>query len=270
MTRFDSRSVAPPSSDKKMPWTQEHYDQFDMLGYLFMPGLFSTEEIARLNEIIPELLQGDDQADQMHRERERSGAVRQIYLAHRYSPPFEALSRDARIVEPVRQILDSEIYVWHSKINVKDAFEGTVWLWHQDYGYWMWDGVEPKLISVMVLLDEATLNNGCLLVAAGSQKWGRLEHDADERTTSYKQWCVDKETLKERLSEDRIQPITGKPGDVLFFDCNLLHGSGHNMSPLPRKTFIIAYNDLTNRPGAVENPRPDWVVSRNFEPVSSR
>lgn len=253
-----------------MRWSREQHEQFDSQGFLFVPGLFSDEETAQLDRAVPELLEGDEREDGMHRERERSGAVRQIYLAHRYSPPFKAASENAKIVEPVKQILDAEVYIWHSKINVKDAFEGTVWLWHQDYGYWMWDGVEPRLISVMVFLDKATINNGCLMVAAGSHQWGRLEHSADEVTTSYKQWCVATETLRERLREEMIQPVTGEPGDVLFFDCNLLHGSGHNLSPLPRKTFIIAYNDLTNRPRPVENPRPDWVVSRRFDRVLSR
>lgn len=250
-----------------MRWTQEQCDSFRERGFALMRGLFSADEILRLGEATSELLLGNDEQDGLHRERERGGAVRQVYLAHRHSPPYKAISEDARIVGPVKQILNSEIYIWHSKINVKDAFEGTVWLWHQDYGYWMWDGVEPRIVSAMVLLDEATINNGCLLVAAGTHKPGRLEHYADEKTTSYKQWCVDNETLKQRLTEEMIQPITGQPGDVLFFDCNLLHGSGHNMSPLPRKTFIVAYNDLSNRPRAVEKPRPDWVVSREFKPV---
>ncbi len=250
-----------------MGWSEEQLQKFDEQGYLFMPGLFDTEEMKNISKLVPELLSGSEEVDHMHRERERSGAIRQVYLAHRYSPTFRALSQDPRLVEPAKQILKGDVYIWHSKINVKEAFEGTVWLWHQDYGYWMWDGVEPQLISVMVVMDKATLNNGCLKVAAGSHKWGRLEHYPDEVTTSYKQWCVDKETLKERLLEEHIQPITGEPGDVLFFHCNLLHGSGHNMSPLPRKTFIIAYNLRTNKPRPVENPRPDWVVARQFDPV---
>ena len=248
-------------------WNESQLGTFNSQGYLFVPGLVSSQELAELNAAIPELLRGDEGTDGMHRERERSGAVRQIYLAHRHCPPFRALALNPEIVDPVKQILKSDLYVWHSKINVKDAFEGTVWLWHQDYGYWMWDGVEPRLISVMIFLDRATLNNGCLLVAAGSHRWGRLEHHADEVTTSYKQWCVDTPTLKERLSEAMIQPITGQPGDVLFFHCNLLHGSGHNMSPLPRKTFIIAYNDWVNKPQSVDNPRPDWVVAQTFEKI---
>jgi len=250
-----------------MGWNQQQLQEFDKLGYLFVPGLLPTHQITELNSAVPRLLAGEEQSDGIHRERERSGAVRQVYLTHRYCPPFKALSKNAAIVEPVKQILGKDIYIWHSKINVKDAFEGTVWLWHQDYGYWMWDGVDPKLVSVMVFLDKATLNNGCLMVAAGSHKWDRLEHYADEETTSYKQWCVDTETLKQRLTEQMIQPITGEPGDVLFFHCNLLHGSGHNMSPLPRKTIIIAYNELNNKPRSVEKPRPDWAVARQFEPV---
>jgi ectoine hydroxylase len=250
-----------------MRWTQQQLRQFDEQGFLFSHGLISPQEIAEMNAAIPALLAGDESQDGIHRERERSGAVRQIYLTHRHSPPFKELSGNPKIVDPVKQVIGNDIYIWHSKINVKDAFEGTVWLWHQDYGYWMWDGIDPKVLSVMVFLDEATLNNGCLMVAAGSHKWGRLEHYADEVTTSYKQWCVDTPTLKVRLKENMIQPITGQPGDALFFHCNLLHGSGHNMSPLPRKTIIVAYNTLDNKPRPVEKPRPDWVVSREFEPV---
>ncbi len=250
-----------------MRWNEEQLQRFNSQGYLFARGLFSPAEVAELNAVVPALLEGDEQVDQMHHERERSGAVRQIYLTHRYSPPFVALSKNSKITEPVKQFLGDDVYVWHSKINVKEAFEGTIWLWHQDYGYWMWDGVEPELVSVMVFLDKATVNNGCLLVAAGTHKWGRLEHYPDETTTSYKQWCVDHTELKQRLTEDMIRPITGEPGDVLFFHCNLLHGSNHNMSPLPRKSVIVAYNKLTNKPRPVENPRPDWVVARQFDPI---
>jgi L-proline 4-hydroxylase len=250
-----------------MQWDPAECDELRVQGFRLVRGLVSPEEIAELQDAVPSLLEGDEQVDGMHRERERSGAIRQVYLAHRYSPAFQRISAHPGIVGPVRQLLRSDVYVWHSKINVKDAFEGTVWLWHQDYGYWKSDGVEPKLISVMIFLDRATVNNGCLMVAAGSHRWGRLEHSLDEITTSYKQWCVPHPLLRERLSEEMILHITGEPGDVLYFDCNLLHGSGHNLSPLPRKTCIIAYNDVNNRPKGVDHPRPDWVVSRVYDPV---
>jgi len=250
-----------------MKWTQAQLQQYHRDGFFVARQLLSSEEVATLNGAMPDLLNGDEVTDRMHREREKSGAVRQVYLAHRYSTPYRQLARNPKLLDPVKQITGNDVYVWHSKVNVKDAFEGAVWLWHQDYGYWMWDGVEPKLVSTMVLLDRATINNGALMVVAGSHKHGRKEHYADTVTTSYKQWCIDVPTLRETIREEDIHYVTGEPGDVLFFDCNLVHGSNHNMSPLPRKTFIIAYNDIANKPRQVEKPRPDWVVAREFEVV---
>ena len=250
-----------------MKWTDAQLQKYHEQGFLFMPGLISSQKVAEMQAAVPLLLNSEEESDGMHREREKGGAVRQVYLAHRYTEAFRDLTHNPKILDSVTQILNNDAYVWHSKLNVKDAFEGTVWLWHQDYGYWMWDGVEPKLVSVMVFLDQSTIHNGCFMVVAGSHKWGRQEHYLDEVTTSYKQWCIDVETLKGNIKEEQIQAITGEPGDVCFFDCNLVHGSGHNMSPLPRKVFILAYNDIDNKPRPVKNPRLDWVVSRIFDKV---
>ncbi|MBA2482302.1 MAG: phytanoyl-CoA dioxygenase family protein [Planctomycetes bacterium] len=247
-------------------WDHDTLARYQRDGFVLACGLLSAPEVAALNAEMPRLLDIDGD-DGLHRERERSGAVRQVYLAHRHSPPYRDLSRDARIVGPVKHIIGNDVYIWHSKINVKDAFEGTVWLWHQDFGYWVRDGVEARFVSAMVFLDRATVNNGCLMVVPGSHRWGMLPHFSDEVTTSYKQWCIELATLRERLEEDMIQPMTGEPGDVLFFDPNLVHASGHNLSPLPRKTVILSYNDVANTPKPVENPRPDWVVSREYAAV---
>jgi ectoine hydroxylase len=249
-------------------WTQQELKKYDEDGFLIRRGLLNSNEVAALLEPLPRMLDADDAQDGLHREREKSGPVRQVYLVHRHSPPYKELARNPKLLEPVKQILQNDVYIWHSKINVKDAFEGAVWLWHQDYGYWFNDGVDAKFVSVMVCLDESTLNNGCFMVAAGTHKWGRVPHHTDTVTTSYKQWCIDVPYLKEHLKEEMIQPITGKPGDAIFFHPNLIHGSGHNMSPLPRKSIIMVYNDIRNKPRPVENPRPDWVVARQFDPIS--
>jgi ectoine hydroxylase len=255
--------------ESAMAWTESEMRQYQQDGYRLVRGLLDAEEMARLRSVVPTLLGGNDERDGMHREREKgSAAVRQVYAAHRSDPTYRALSRNPKLVDPVRQVLGGDAYIWHSKLNVKESFEGAVWLWHQDYGYWSHDGVEPQLVSAMVLLDRATVNNGCLMVVAGSHRWGLVEHELDTVTTSYKQWCIPPRRLRELLREEDIRHVTGEPGDVLFFDSRLVHGSGHNMSPLPRNTFIIAYNAVANTPRAVENPRPDWVVAREFETVT--
>lgn len=250
-----------------MGWTEAELQQYREQGFLIRRSLLSADEVAALNGQVPGLLGGDEARDGMHRERERSGAIRQVYLAHRHCPPYRQLARHPSILGPVRRILDNDAYIWHSKLNTKEAFEGTVWLWHTDYGYWQHDGVDPRMLTVMVLLDRATPYNGSMMVVPGSHRWPMLEHHADTETTSYRQWCVTVPALKAHLREEDIVPVTGEPGDAMFFDCNLLHGSGHNMSPLPRRTFLIVYNDSGNKPRPVAEPRPDWVVAREFEVV---
>ena len=39
------------------------------------------------------------------------------------------------------QVLDDEVYHYHSKMIMKDALVGGAWAWHQDYGYWYQNGV---------------------------------------------------------------------------------------------------------------------------------
>ena len=49
------------------------------------------------------------------------------------------------MLEPARQVLgDAGVYIYHTKINTKPAIEGTVWMWHQDYGSWQRDGCPQR------------------------------------------------------------------------------------------------------------------------------
>ena len=264
----EAREAAATTSAGAPGWTHLQLRSYREQGFLWAPGLIPASALPALEAAIPALLAGREEDDGMHREKETGGSVRQVYDVHRFCAPFRALVRDPRILLPVRQAIGGEVYIWHSKLNVKAPFEGTPWLWHQDFGYWRLEGVEPRLISVMVLLGRTTIHNGCLLAAAGSQRWGVQEHVLDTAATTRPQRCVDRAVLAARLREDDIVTITGETGDVLFFHCNLVHASGHNLSPLARRLFIAVYNDVGNRPLSRAPSRPAWVVSRDFEPCT--
>jgi ectoine hydroxylase-related dioxygenase (phytanoyl-CoA dioxygenase family) len=72
-------------------------------------------------------------------------------------------ARCESIVSSAEQILDGEVYHYHSKMIMKDAKTGGAWAWHQDYGYWYQNGVlSPDLCSASIAVDPATRENGCL------------------------------------------------------------------------------------------------------------
>jgi ectoine hydroxylase len=254
-----------------MRLTDEQHAQFVRDGFLIFPGLFSAEEVEVLGTDVTRLASIETD----HIVRERTGDIRTIFRVHEAdgptgSDPFRALSRTPRVLEPTMQVLgDEALYIYHSKINTKVAVEGAVWLWHQDYGYWYWDGVPTDTMATfMVSLDSATELGGCLYLVPGTHKLGRQEPYADEETTSYKQWTIKKERVIEILesSPDPV-PIIGPPGTGALFHCNTLHGSGHNLSAHDRWQVYYVFNPVANRPHAVENPRGDYVRSTNFEPI---
>ncbi len=255
-----------------MRLNQTQLDQYERDGFLVLPGLFSAAEVAAMKDELTRI-QG---VDTDHLVRERSGGVaKTIYRVHEAdgptaSPVFHAASRAPRLLEPARQLLsDDELCIYHTKCNLKTAIDGSVWQWHQDYGSWRRDGVpEPELTTALVMLDSPTEMSGCLYFIPGSHKVGNLEPEMDDRTTSYRLWVVPKaELLAIMQRSPEPVPIMGPPGTTVLFHCNILHGSGHNLSRHDRWAVYLVYNRVANRPVEVPNPRPDYVRSLNWAPL---
>jgi ectoine hydroxylase len=255
-----------------MKLNQAQLDRFDRDGFLRFENLFSASDVELLKSEIARTSAADSDAIV----RERTGSIRTVYRSHEpdgptYSPAFERLVRTPRILEPARQVLgDDELYVYHCKSNIKTAIDGSVWLWHQDYGYWQHDGVPASnMATFLIMLDEATEMSGCLYFIPGSHKHGVLPAYKDETTTSYPQWAIEKEPMRSFLRENPAAvPISGGPGTAVLFHCNMVHGSGHNLAANDRWHVYVAYNPTANRPNPIpENPRGDYVVSRNHRPL---
>jgi ectoine hydroxylase-related dioxygenase (phytanoyl-CoA dioxygenase family) len=140
---------------------------------------------------------------------------------------------------------ESSVCHFHTKIMQKEPRVGGAWEWHQDYGYWYKNGFlyPDSLISVMVALTEATIENGCLQVIKGSHKIGRVEHSFAGDQQGADQAFVD-EALR-RLEHVYVEL---QPGDTLFFHPNVLHRSEANNSDNARWSFISCYNLASNRP----------------------
>lgn len=256
-----------------MKLTASQLETYERDGFLILPGLFSPAEVRAMKT---ELARIQD-IDTDHLVRERTGGIaKTIYRVHEAdgptaSPVFHAAARAPRLLEPARQLLDdTDLYVYHTKCNLKTAIDGSVWQWHQDYGTWKRDGTpKPTLTTALIMLDEPTPMNGCLYFIPGSHKEGNLDPVFDE-TTAYKFWVVPKQHLLEIMARSpEPVPIVGPPGTVVFFDANILHASGHNLSRHDRWQVYVVFNPVANRPADVPNARPDYVRSTNFAPLST-
>src|SRR5258706_4749678 len=187
--RHDGPVRAFSRSEDAMKLSQSQLDQYQRDGFLIFPELFGADEVAILRREVDRLTRIEHDAvvregaarapKSMFRMHEADGATA--------SPAFRALARSPRALAVAQQVLgDDDLYLHHSKVNVKTAIEGSVWPWHQDYGSWMRDGIQaPDLATFMVGLDDATEMNGCLYFLPGSHRDGRALPYFDT-STAYK------------------------------------------------------------------------------------
>ena len=167
-------------------------------------------------------------------------------LRLRYDLPrdvYAALTRSRGIVEPMEQLIGSEVYHYHHKMMLKEPRVGGAWEWHQDFGYWYAHFLYPDLASCMIAIDRATRQNGCLQVLRGSHRMGRIDHGQTGTQTG-----ADVERVEAALLEMELVHCELQPGDVLFFHCNLLHRSDPNTSDDPRWSLICCYSAAHNPP----------------------
>lgn len=237
--------------------------QFDEEGWIFLPECFAPEEVALLRD------EGEKIYAQDRKEvwREASGAPRTAFAAHLYNEAFGILGRHPRLIEPLEQLFGEKVYMHQYKVNAKAKFTGDVWQWHQDYGTWHRDDgmMEPRAMNIAVFLDEVFPFNGPLMLIPKSHKKGVLEAGHDTSTTSYPLWTLGNDTVETLVNEGGLVAPTGKPGGVLMFHGNLVHGSSGNITPFPRKIVYLTLNAVSNY---IRKPtREEWIAHQDFTPI---
>jgi ectoine hydroxylase len=248
-----------------MKLTPSQIAEFEEQGYLFLPNVFSPEEMALLQGELPVIFA--QKREEVVREK-GSEAPRSAFYVQHWNPVFEMVSRHPRLVEPGTQLLGSDkLYMHQFKINAKAAFDGAVWQWHQDYATWFNDDdmPTPRAMNIALFLAEANEFNGPLMFIPKSHKLGRLDARHDVTTTSYPLWTADNETITRLVNEGGIVAPKGPPGSILLFHGNLVHASGCNLTPWSRWILYLSLNRCDN---AIRRfKRPTWIANRDFAPI---
>ncbi len=244
--------------------------EFKERGFLLFPGLLDEVEVGLLQREIPALLQLTE--PEAVREKEDLSRTRLVFGIHTHSEPFRRLVHLPRILNPVRQLLGEEVYLYQSRLNPKPGFgSGGGWDWHQDYPPWhSIDGVpEPRMIMTSVFVDDCTPVTSPLLVIPGSQTHGLLDAKphADTRGRGYNLQTVEPNLLEQIAAEQGIEPLLGPAGSVAFVHVNVLHGSANNVSPWRRAITYLIYNAVSN--ASTKSERAWYQCAQDLTPVTS-
>ena len=186
-----------------------------------------------------------------------SETVRVLEPFHHLDESFDALLDDPRLVEPMRDLVGSEqVALFTDKLNLKRPREGSRFQWHQDSPYWMHfcDHVD-RLPNVMLALDDATEENGCLRVVRGSHRRGALPGREGEGTLG--PLFTDPRYFR---AEDQV-PAAVAAGSLVFFSPHTVHGSEPNRSDRQRRALVLTY-----QPGGLRMFKVDAVRETGRSP----
>jgi ectoine hydroxylase len=267
--RFDP-VVWDPGPGPLGPAELRSYAEF---GFLVRRGLFTVSEVAAVTAEANRVVREVDPASEEVVAEPDSGAVRSVFRVHQHSPALAALLADQRLAGAARQILGSEVYLHQSRVNYKHGFDGRSFPWHSDFETWHIEDGMPRMraLSASLLLTENTEHNGPLLVVPGSHRHyvrcvGETPEEHYKQSLRKQEYGVpDRAALTELVARGGLASVTGPPGTVVLFDCNLMHGSAGNITPLPRNNVFAVFNSAANRlvaPFGGTAPRPEFLAAR--------
>ena len=211
-------------------------------GYIIVPDLLDQEEVTLLRDLA--LNDRGMQSNAFGVEDTQGRKSRLSLWNHPGDDLYGMISRSRRIVDRLEQVLDDEVYHYHSKMMLKEPRVGGAWEWHQDYGYWYNNGcLFPHMASCMIALDQASKENGCLQVLRGSHLLGRIDHGRFGEQTG-----ADPERVKKAAERLDLVYCEMPPGAAIIFHGNTLHRSDANTSERPRWSLICCYNARGNDP----------------------
>ncbi|MGE4279467.1 MAG: ectoine hydroxylase [Magnetospirillum sp.] len=263
------------------PLSAEDVAFFDKNGFLFLPAFFDARETKIYQDEMQQIRQSLDGADRDDVIVEPgSREMRSVFEIHRNGDKLKSLSQDRRIVDRIRQLLASDVYIHQSRVNYKPGFKGKEFNWHSDFETWhVEDGVpRMRMISCSVALTENNEFNGPLMVSPGSQRHyiscvgATPENHFRQSLAAQELGVPDPDSLRWLVDRYGLIQAKGPAGSVLLFDCNVMHGSNGNISPFPRSNVFFVYNSVENLPVAPFSglpPRPPFLGSRDFTPVAA-
>jgi len=210
-------------------------------GLVFVRGMFDAQEVELLRTAMEQ-----DPAIEKHSllRADSDGLGTKISLWNRAGDSVYGMAaRVRKMVDSAEELIGEPVYHFQSKLTAKQPRVGGAWEWHQDYGYWYYNGcLRPDMLSVMIALDRTDSGDGCLQIVKGSHKLGRIDHVA----VSDKQNAADPARMEHILASHEVVPCELDPGDVVFFHSNALHRSDQNRSDRRRWTFLVCYNAVSN------------------------
>ena len=201
-------------------------------GFLVVRNFFSPTEAARLLQWTEEVTAAPEVPGRhmvYYEDSLTEPGCRVVQRIENFCPfhaGFDGVVRFGALSRWTAALMGGPVVLFKEKINFKMP-GGAGFKAHQDQqaGWTKW---APILVTALVTLDPATIENGCLEMAPGRHQEGLIGEE----------WAP--------MDEDGLGlvAVPTAPGDVIFFDSFAPHASKPNLTADPRRILYLTYNLL--------------------------
>ncbi len=222
-------------------------EQFRDQGYLLLPDAVTPEELAAINADLDAWVEesrghaanygtcidGRPRFDLEAGHGATSPRLRRINNPAEISEAYRRVAFDFGIADIAAALVGPDVKFHHCKVNLKQPRSFTRVGYHQDFSYTPHTNLD--MAETLLLLDDMTLENGCLKVVPASHREGQV--------TLWREGRFAGEVGPEQVRdfEARAKPILGEAGAVCVMHPLLMHGSDANRSTASRNLFITCY-----------------------------
>ena len=209
--------------------------QYETSGVVRIKNLLSSNDLSEIRkalaryerETLPTVAEGD-------RTFEADGkTVRNLWRLDQYDPYFLELTRRPEIQQLVARLVHGEPVLGAVETFNKPARIGSAVPWHQDNLYFCQNPAD--MLTVWIAIDPATIENGAVYYAPGTQRKLVPHEPSGVAGNSMKA------SAAPNIAEaDQFCGVL-QPGDALVHHCQVLHRSEPNRSEQSRLGLLMVF-----------------------------
>ena len=244
-------TVRRKTPGRHMTLSDNDGQQFRDQGYLVVRNVFDRDEIERLKvgyDYITSLVgrggideryltgRGPEvhihvQAPEGTSDEDSIRYLRKVQWPSMIHPAFEEIRNSPKFPQLLEPLIGTSLKQYINQINFKMPGGDIDFPWHQDIRPTpAFREQENNYVQTIVVVDEATVANGCLFIVPESHKLGNLK---------VKRYAEGQ--IEEHVDVSGAVPLEATPGDVVMFTSYTVHGSKPNTTDSPRRSYINGF-----------------------------
>jgi ectoine hydroxylase len=253
--------------------SDEQIDAYRRDGYVALPGVIDAGRIAELRTVTGRFVDrsraicaSDNLFDLDPTHCAQTPTLRRIKNPADNDPLYRWVAFESSIPDIVAELIGPDVKFHHSKLNLKGGRVGAPVEWHQDAAFYPHSN--DDVLAVGLLLDDATAENGCLVVLPGSHRERVHEHYDDGGRFIGRM----REEDIGRFDARKGQLLELPAGSIHIHHYRLIHWSAPNTSADDRRLLINAYSAADAIPLSADPTKTRFfgAIVRGRAPLSVR